>query len=201
MLTITDFGGVWLENRYPGVACDVPAPCFAFLFEDNPKWSQYYASGQEIHEYIVRVAEKYHVRQYVKFNHVVKHAEWNEAKGKWSIRIEDTPGKKVSVYHSMNILSYMDKLTPTKVIEDEADILLLAWGQLNNWAFPNVPGLHDFKGPYMHSADYDESFDPTGKNVALVGGGSTGVQILPHLQKVANRVDQYMRSMYVHDFI
>ena len=86
-------------------------------------------------------------------------------------------------------------LTSNKVIHDEADILLLAWGQLNNWAFPNVPGLHDFKGPYMHSANYDESFDATGKKVALVGGGSTGVQILPHLQKVASRVDQYMRSM------
>ena len=73
-----DIGGVWLENRYPGVACDVPAPCFAFLFENNPSWSQYYASGQEIHAYISSVAEKYQVRQHMKLKHTVKHAQWDE---------------------------------------------------------------------------------------------------------------------------
>lgn len=49
----------------------------------------------------------------------------------------------------------------------------------------------------MHSARYDESFDASGKTVAVVGGGSTGVQILPHIQKVAKNVHHYMRSKYV----
>jgi cation diffusion facilitator CzcD-associated flavoprotein CzcO len=65
---------------------------------------------------------------------------------------------------------------------------------LNNWEWPKVKGLHSFKGPYMHSADYDTSFDATGKTVAVVGGGSSGIQILPHIQKVAKHVDHYMRS-------
>jgi cation diffusion facilitator CzcD-associated flavoprotein CzcO len=65
---------------------------------------------------------------------------------------------------------------------------------LNNWEWPNVPGLHSFKGPYMHSADYNDSFDSTGKRVAVVGGGSSGIQILPHIQKTATHVDHYMRS-------
>ncbi|KAB5551065.1 hypothetical protein GE09DRAFT_1000878, partial [Coniochaeta sp. 2T2.1] len=169
-----DVGGVWLENRYPGVACDVPAPCFAFLFEDNPDWSSYYASGQEINSYIAKVAEKYKTRQYMKFNHLVKGAEWDEDRGLWKVKIHDK--------------------NTDKMIYDEADILLLGWGQLNNWEFPKVPGLHDFKGPYMHSANYDESFDPTGKVVALVGGGSTGVQVLPQIQGKAKEVHQYMRS-------
>ncbi len=71
---------------------------------------------------------------------------------------------------------------------------MLGWGQLNNWDFPDVPGLHSFKGPYMHSAHYDTTFDSTDKVVAIVGGGSTGVQILPQIQPVAKRVQQYMRS-------
>lgn len=93
-----DVGGVWLENRYPGVACDVPAPCFAFLFENNPDWSSYYAGGEEIHEYIKRVADKYQVRQYVKFNHWVQDAVWNEDKGTWSIEIVNNADKTVSHY-------------------------------------------------------------------------------------------------------
>lgn len=86
------------------------------------------------------------------------------------------------------------RLIKTKEFEDKADILILGWGMLNNWEWPNIKGLHSFKGPYMHSAHYDTSFDPTGKRVAVVGGGSTGIQILPHVQKLAKNVDHYMRS-------
>ncbi|KAF7554996.1 hypothetical protein G7Z17_g2518 [Cylindrodendrum hubeiense] len=169
-----DIGGVWLENRYPGVACDIPAPCFQFLFENNPDWSKYYAEGEEIVDYIQRTADKYGARQYMKFRHLVTGAHWKQDEGKWLITIKD--------------------LNSDKVFEDEADVLILGWGMLNNWEWPKVPGLHSFKGPYMHSADYDTTFDPTGKTIAVVGGGSSGIQILPHIQKVAKHVDHYMRS-------
>jgi cation diffusion facilitator CzcD-associated flavoprotein CzcO len=88
----------------------------------------------------------------------------------------------------------MISLTSRWIINDEADIVIMAWGMLNNWEFPKVKGVFDFKGPNMHTAKYDESFDPTDKVVALVGGGSTGVQVLPHLQKKAKKVHHYMRS-------
>jgi cation diffusion facilitator CzcD-associated flavoprotein CzcO len=84
-----------------------------------------------------------------------------------------------------------------QVIEDEAEVLIMAWGMLNNWELPKVPGLHDFKGPYMHTANYDTAFDPTDKVVALVGGGSTGVQVLPNIQSKARKVKHYMRSQSV----
>lgn len=96
LITLTpDVGGVWLENRYPGVACDIPSPCFAFLFEDNPNWSSYYASGGEINNYIHDIATKYRVRQFMKFRHLVKHAQWNEDKGTWSLRVYDEVNDKV----------------------------------------------------------------------------------------------------------
>ncbi|KAF2801808.1 FAD/NAD(P)-binding domain-containing protein [Mytilinidion resinicola] len=169
-----DIGGVWLENRYPGVACDIPAPCFAFLFEDNPDWSEYYAGGKEINAYVQRVATKYSVRKLMKFQHPVQEAIWHEDEGKWRLKIHDVQNDKM--------------------IDDEADIVVMAWGMLNNWEFPKIPGISDFKGANMHTANYDESFDPTDKVVALVGGGSTGVQVLPHIQEKAKRIHHYMRS-------
>lgn len=42
---------------------------------------------------------------------------------------------------------------------DEADVLISATGALNNWKWPDIPGLHDFKGKVMHSAKWDESYD------------------------------------------
>lgn len=91
-----DIGGVWLENRYPGVACDIPAPCFQFLFENNPGWSKYYAEGKEIVEYIQRTADKYGARKYMKFKHLVKDARWDEDEGKWHIVVEDMAANRVS---------------------------------------------------------------------------------------------------------
>lgn len=91
----TEVGGVWLENTYPGVACDIPAPCFAFLFEDNPDWSSYYAGGKEINDYIRNVATKYQVRRFIKFRHLVTHAEWAEDEGKWHLRIYDQANDRV----------------------------------------------------------------------------------------------------------
>lgn len=35
-----DIGGTWLENRYPGCACDIPSVCYQFTWARNPNWSK-----------------------------------------------------------------------------------------------------------------------------------------------------------------
>jgi heterodisulfide reductase subunit A-like polyferredoxin len=35
-----DVGGTWLENRYPGCACDIPAHGYTYSWEGNPDWSR-----------------------------------------------------------------------------------------------------------------------------------------------------------------
>jgi cation diffusion facilitator CzcD-associated flavoprotein CzcO len=37
-----DVGGTWLENRYPGCACDIPAHAYTYSWEGNPEWSKLY---------------------------------------------------------------------------------------------------------------------------------------------------------------
>lgn len=46
----------------------------------------------------------------------------------------------------------------------------------------------------MHSASWDHSVDLDGKTIGVVGTGSTSVQIVPQLQKIAKQVQVYMRS-------
>jgi cation diffusion facilitator CzcD-associated flavoprotein CzcO len=72
-----------------------------------------------------------------------------------------------------------------------ADIII---GILNNWKWPDIEGIHDFKGPLMHSANWDHSVDFDGKTAGVIGTGSTSVQIVPQLQKVCKEVQVYMRS-------
>jgi len=66
------------------------------LFENNPNWTNYYASGQEIVEYIQRTADKYGARKYMKFKHLVTGAHWQEEEGKWHITVKDLNNDKVS---------------------------------------------------------------------------------------------------------
>ena len=67
-------------------------------------------------------------------------------------------------------------------------------GFLNAWDWPSIPGIHNFKGDYMHTARWDESFDWSNKTVALVGAGSSGIQILPKIQPAAKRVVHFMKG-------
>ncbi|UZP40374.1 hypothetical protein NXS19_008190 [Fusarium pseudograminearum] len=47
-----DVGGTWLENKYPGCACDIPAHSYTFSWEGNPKWSRFYVEAPEILQYL-----------------------------------------------------------------------------------------------------------------------------------------------------
>ncbi|KAI1619258.1 hypothetical protein EDD37DRAFT_217336 [Exophiala viscosa] len=167
-----DVGGTWLENRYPGVACDVPAHVYTFLFEPNPDWSKYYATGPEIWQYIKKTSKKYQLEDHIQFNTRVVESIWNEQKSQWDIKVESNG----------------------QITETSADILVNAAGILNKWKWPEIEGLRDFKGSLLHSAAWDETADWAGKLVGVIGNGSSAIQIVPTLQPKAKRLINYIRS-------
>lgn len=164
-------GGTWLVNTYPGVACDVPAHIYTFPFEPNPNWSAFYASGGEILEYFKKTVAKYRLDRDVKCGHRVSHAQWNEESGKWNLKLDTKDG----------------------VVEDSCDIFVSAVGFLSKWRWPSIPGLHDFEGHLMHSASWDSSFDSTGKRLAVIGNGSSAIQIVPQVVEKAAHLSNYIR--------
>ncbi|OAL05033.1 FAD/NAD(P)-binding domain-containing protein [Phaeosphaeriaceae sp. SRC1lsM3a] len=167
-----DLGGTWLENRYPGCKCDIPAHNYAFSFAPNPSWPNYYATAQQIHEYMHGVAEQYDCNRFIKYKHTVKSAIWSETKGKWEVEVQ----------------------TGTNTIHDEVDVFINAGGVLNNWKWPSITGLHDFKGKLVHSARWDQEYDFTDKRVAVIGIGSSGIQIVPKLAPLCKDMDCYVRT-------
>lgn len=179
-LTITvyeknhDVGGTWLENRYPGCACDIPSVNYQFSWAIKI-WSQFYSSSTEIWEYLKDLYTRGNfIDKYVKLNHQINHAEWNEEKGKWVIKAKN--------------------LKTGEEIDDEAEFFINAGGVLNNFKWPDIPGLKDFKGKLMHSAAYDEGYDLKGKKVAVVGAGSSGVQIVAKIQPDVEHLYHWIRS-------
>ncbi|RKL12923.1 putative sterigmatocystin biosynthesis monooxygenase stcW [Fusarium oxysporum] len=166
-------GGTWFENRYPGCACDVPSHVYCYTFEPNPRWSQYFSSSREIGKYLEDVHENYGCSRFIKLNHRVERAVWNENTSKWELTVIDDAGKQ---------------------LHDQCDVLLNGAGILNNWKWPSIKGLHSFQGPVVHSAAWPEKLDLAGQRVAVIGSGSSAIQIIPSIQPVARRVDAYLRS-------
>ncbi|KAK7217156.1 hypothetical protein V2G26_005159 [Clonostachys chloroleuca] len=169
-------GGTWYENRYPGVACDIPSHVYQYSFEPNTNWSKLFSPGAEILEYVKGVASKYRVDDKIKYNTKVIGTEWNEEKSLWIVKTEDTTVNEAVV----------------RTIE--AEVVISAVGILNNWKWPEVEGLKDFGGKLLHSAHWDTDWDYTGKTVALLGCGSSAIQILPHLQKKCPQVYNFIRG-------
>ncbi|KAI0337347.1 FAD/NAD(P)-binding domain-containing protein [Trametopsis cervina] len=172
-----DFGGTWLENRYPGVACDIPAHAYVFTFAPNPEWSQFYSSGQEIGRYIQGVANKLELGKITKFNHKINRAEWNADEARWHLKVQD--------------------VSAGVEIADSADVVISCSGLLNHWEWPKIEGIELYKGKLVHTADwYLESPGPAwnDRKVAVIGYGASAAQVFPSLQPHTKHIDNYIRS-------
>lgn len=97
-------------------------------------------------------------------------------------------------------------------ISDECDILINASGMLkysillllllssvtkcshSNWTWPRIEGLSDYRGHKTHSAAWRDDFDFTDKNVAVIGNGSSGIQIVPAIYPAVNHLTTFIRT-------
>ena len=76
-----------------------------------------------------------------------------------------------------------------------AHYVVMATGCLSIPNKPNIPGIGDFAGRIVHSVQWPEdSLDLADKNVAVIGTGSTGVQMIPLLAKEAKHLTVVQRT-------
>ncbi|KAK7988530.1 Cytochrome c oxidase polypeptide 5 [Apiospora arundinis] len=169
-----DVGGTWLENRYPGCRCDVPSHNYQFSWRPNPEWSNFFAPAEEIRQYLCRICEEENMRESIKTQHRVSGAWWDEARGLWDL----------------NVLN----LTTGEEFRDEANFIVDGSGVLNNWKWPDIEGLNSFQGQLVHTASWPENFNYAGKTVAVIGNGSSGVQLVPTIQPDVKKLYHCVRT-------
>jgi cation diffusion facilitator CzcD-associated flavoprotein CzcO len=162
-------GGVWRDNTYPGAACDVPSLLYSFSFERDYRWSRLYSPREEIDLYLSHCIEKYRLTSKIRYGAEVKAARFDGRGPRWCI--EFTSGEPLSARN-----------------------LITAMGQLNRPAWPDIPGLHEFRGTIFHSACWDHSFDLNDKHVAVIGTGASAIQFVPQIVKKVGRLVLFQRS-------
>lgn len=112
-------------------------------------WSAFYAPGPEIRAYLDNVVDKFKLRPYIKLHHRVTHAEYDEASGKWHLKIR-RPKNETSLSGT-----YWDWKTNFEEFDDTADVLFGALGGLSRWSWPEIEGLENFQGKVIHSAQWE----------------------------------------------
>lgn len=83
----SEIGGTWLENRYPGCACDVPSVGYTFPWKAYPKWSSFYSTSQEIWQYMKDIIDEEGMMKYITLNTSVEGARWDEGKSQWIVNL------------------------------------------------------------------------------------------------------------------
>lgn len=126
-------------------------------------------------QYFKTLADKNDLRKYVRLNHKVVGAYWKEETQEWHVKIQKGDN-------------------PEDVFDDKCNILVNASGVLNKWQWPKIRGRESFKGPMLHSAAWDSSVDLKDKTIAVIGSGSSAVQIVPNIQPDAKNLKCFIRS-------
>ncbi|MEO6470868.1 MAG: NAD(P)/FAD-dependent oxidoreductase, partial [Aeromicrobium sp.] len=169
-----DLGGTWHVNRYPGLAVDIPSSTYSYSFEPNPNWSRLYAPGAELKAYSDHVADKYGLRELMRFNSVVEGARWDEDNEHWIVNVATATSHQA------------ESIT--------AKYLLAATGFLSQPRMPDIPGIETFAGKVIHTTKWDDSYDLAGKKAAVIGTGATAVQLIPEIAPVLDELTVYQRT-------
>jgi cation diffusion facilitator CzcD-associated flavoprotein CzcO len=167
-------GGTWFWNRYPGARFDSESYTYGYLFSrelfDEWEWQEHFAQQPEIERYLNHVVDRFDLRRHIRFNARVTSAVFDESSATWSVTTGD--GDVV-----------------------RARFVVAATGVLSVPFFPDVPGRDEFRGDQHHTGLWPATpVDFAGKRVAVVGTGSSGVQIIPVIAAEAASLSVYQRS-------
>ena len=167
-------GGTWYWNRYPGARFDSESYSYGYSFDDELlqewDWSEHFSPQPETLRYLERVAERLDLRRDIELNARVAAARYDERADEWEIELE-------SGGHA------------------RARFLITAIGVLSAPTSPNIAGLDSFSGPVYHTARWPHHpIDFSGKRVAVIGTGATGVQVIQEVAKTAQRLVVFQRT-------
>ncbi len=167
-------GGVWHHNRYPGARVDIDSIDYCFHFSRELtrdwRWTERYASQDELLRYLNHVADRFDLRRHILFETTVTAAQWRPDEARYDV--ETGSGQRFT-----------------------CRFLLLATGNLSAARKPDFPGLDDFKGDWVQTSHWpDRDVQIAGKRIAVIGTGSSGVQAATALAERAGHLFVFQRT-------
>ncbi len=167
-------GGTWFWNRYPGARFDSESYTYAYLFSkelfDDWKWQEHFAPQPEIERYLNHVVDRFDLRRHIRLGARVTSAVYDDSSGRWTVVTGDGTSRR-------------------------ARFLVAATGVLSVPYVPDVPGREDYRGESYHTGLWPlQPVDFAGKRVAVIGTGSSGVQVIPAIAGDVASLTVYQRT-------
>ncbi|KXF48839.1 esterase [Rhodococcus sp. SC4] len=172
--TADGVGGTWWWNRYPGCRCDFESIHYSYSFSDEIQegweWSERFAAQPEILAYIEWVADKLDLRRAFTFNTRVTSTTWDGERSRWIVQTDDG-----QTYSARYVVSCVGVLSVPKS--------------------PEFAGSDTFTGELYRTSSWPQhQVDFAGKRVAVIGTGSTGIQVIQEVAKDSAQLTVFQRS-------
>lgn len=169
----SDVGGTWFWNRYPGARCDIESVEYSYSFDEDLQqewtWSERYAAQPELLSYAHHVADRFDLRKDITFDQRVRSLVWQEDESHWVVATEDG-----STHIARHVIA--------------------ATGCLSVPSRPTFPGMDDFRGQVLWTSEWPEDAGLTGKRVAVIGTGSSGLQTITVVAREAGELTVFQRT-------
>jgi cyclohexanone monooxygenase len=167
-----DIGGTWHWNRYPGARVDSNVPEYEFSMEElwrDWNWTERFPSWQELIEYFHYVDKKLNLSPDISFNTRLVSAHFDDSANEWDLLMED--GQDTRCRH-----------------------LLLCIGGVTKPYIPEFKGLDRFAGICCHTANWPDGLELRGQQVAVIGTGASGVQVVQEAGREAAGLTVFQRT-------
>ena len=169
----SEIGGTWSIHKYPDIRVDTLSITYEFSFEDQYPWNEYFARGEEVRGYLEFIAKKYGVFDRIRFEHDLEDATFNEDRSIWHLKLRRAGGARE---------------------EHEVKAVVSAAGLFSTPKLPDILGADEFEGTILHPTQWSSEYDLRGKRVAVIGNGSTGVQLVAPIAEEALRLHVFQRT-------
>ena len=166
-------GGTWDLFRYPGIRSD--SDMYTLGYDFKPwKEAKAIADGPSILRYVHETAAENGIDRHIRYNHMVKRAEWNTETAAWTVETEQN-GE--TVRFTCNFL-----------------FMCSGYYSYRSGYKPDFAGAEDFKGQVVHPQEWPADLNHAGKRVVVIGSGATAVTLVPEMAKTAAHVTMLQRS-------
>ncbi len=168
------FGGTWWTHKYPGIRSDSDLHTFGYRFK--PWIGAPIATADEIRKYMGDVITENDLGRHIRYQHRINHAAWDSQTKLWT-------------------LEATNKVTG-QALRFTCSFLYMCQGYYRHRQgyMPQWPNMEAFQGRIVHSEEWPEDLDYSGKRVIVIGSGATAATIIPAMAGKAAHVTMLQRS-------
>ncbi len=167
-------GGTWDIFRYPGIRSDSDMHTLGYNFKPW-RGAKAIADGTSIREYVIETADENCIREHIRFNSMVKAANWSSETATWTLEIENPEtGERATA--TCNFIS-----------------MCAGYYSYKEGYTPEFKGIEDYKGLVVHPQKWPEDLDYAGKKVVVIGSGATAMTLVPSMADKAEHVTMVQR--------